>query len=797
MLYNDKMKKLITAVAAVLSIPAYATAGIVINEVMQSNVYCIMDDINEFPDSWVELYNGGDTDVDLKGYRIGTKDKVKKCYKLPSAVIAAGGHLLIYCDKADDGLHTDFRVDSGSGDIYLFDPDGEEVDKLSLKKLPAPDVAYGRTQDGGEEWGYELTPTPGAANAGGVSDVILGEVEFSEPGGVWKNTRTLDVTLTLPDNAPDGSKILYTTDGSEPTETKARVYASPLKVTTGTVIRAKAVADGCISRPSNAQSYIFLGRDVSLPVISIAVNNEYLYDTKIGIFADGTGGKDHENYRYDWRRPVNVEFFAGEGVDATFNQLGETRVQGGFTRSNRLKSLAVYANKRFGTKRFDCEFWPDDKPGVTDNKSFILRNGGNDFSWCYMRDVIMQRVIGRHTKAVDWQGAQPAIVCINGKYHGLLNIRERSSEDNIAANYGGLEDIDMFENWWELKSGDWDKRNELDEFIKTTHTFDEWQEVIDIESFSALMALNAWIYNTDFPHNNTVMWRRTDGVDGRWRWLVKDCDFGLGIWNSNENLTKSFFNFLNTNTWEEQTGYTLYRQLMKCLEFKEYFINLNIVYQGDFLNNTTFTAVTDEVVEECMAELKISHQIWGEWWSNLDGNFDHMRKWIRQRHLNMPSIMKKEWGLGAYTNVSVNKALNEDELSEITVRYNDIALSRGVFSGKDYTGRSVTLSGDNIKGWSVKKGYDAAEIFDGSELTFTVENVGYEINAIPGESGVMDVAAGAEDNIRVIGDEVIAACGAEVYDIAGRLVGSGRSVRLPGRGAYIVRTPKSVMKIEH
>lgn len=85
------MKKLLAAMIAAMAVPTAATAGIVINEVMQSNVYCIMDDINEFPDSWVELYNSGDTDIDLKGYRIGTKDKVKKCYKLPSAVVPAGG----------------------------------------------------------------------------------------------------------------------------------------------------------------------------------------------------------------------------------------------------------------------------------------------------------------------------------------------------------------------------------------------------------------------------------------------------------------------------------------------------------------------------------------------------------------------------------------------------------------------------------------------------------------------------------------------------------------------------------
>lgn len=783
------------AVATAIAIPATASAGIVINEVMQSNVYCIMDDINEFPDSWVELYNNGDTDVDVNGYGMGTKDKFKKAYKLPSAVIPAGGYLLVYCDKGDDGLHADFRVDSGSGDLFLFDPDGNVVDKLSMKKQPAPDVAYGRTADGDEEWGYELTPTPGAQNEGGISKVILDEVGFSVPGGVWKNTHSIDVELTLPDNAPEGARIIYTTDGSEPVAAKAREYTSAIKVNAGMVIRAKAVADGCISRPSNAQSYIFMGRDVTLPVVSMAVNNEYLYDKYIGIFADGTGGKDHENYRYDWRRPVNVEVFAAGEDGSVVNQLCETRVQGGYTRSNKLKSMAVYANKRFGTKRFDYELWPDDKPGVTDNKSFILRNGGNDFGWCYMRDVIMQRVLGRHTTAVDWQGAQPAILCINGKYHGLLNIRERSSEDNIAANYGGLEDIDMFENWWEIKAGDWEKRDEFEEFIKTTHTLEEWKEVIDIESFSALIALNAWIYNTDFPHNNTVMWRRNDGVDGRWRWLVKDCDFGLGIWNSNDNLNKSFYEFLRTHTWDDQTGYNLYRQLMKCQEFKDYFINLSIVYYGDFINKQMFDETIDEVLAECRDELLLSHQKWGEWWSNLDGNFGHMRQWINQRQLNMPSLMKKEWNLGTALTMKVNKDLSQDDLDKITVRYNDIPLSTGRFDGKDFKGRIVTLSGDNVKGWSVKKGYDEAQIIDGPQLTLNLETATYTINAIPGEAGIVDAAADTAAGFIVSGGEVLADEGAEVYDLAGRKIGAGRVVALPVRGAYIVHTPTGSHKI--
>lgn len=136
---------------------------LVINELMQSNVETIMDDIKEFPDSWVELYNPTDEAINLEDYKIGTKDKVKKAWQLPDMTIEPKGHVIIYCDKEgkeDNRLHTDFRLESGKdGNLYLF-KGSDIVDKLEkMAKMPSPDVAYGRETDGGETWGYELTPT--------------------------------------------------------------------------------------------------------------------------------------------------------------------------------------------------------------------------------------------------------------------------------------------------------------------------------------------------------------------------------------------------------------------------------------------------------------------------------------------------------------------------------------------------------------------------------------------------------------------------------------------------------------
>ncbi|MDE6785659.1 MAG: lamin tail domain-containing protein, partial [Muribaculaceae bacterium] len=230
------------------------SADLVINEIMQSNIDCIMDDLNEFPDSWVELYNPGPNDENLADYKLGVKDKVKKAYQLPALTIHAGEHIVIYCDKADQDRHTDFRLESGKdGAVYLFKND-EIIDKLEgLKKQPAPNIAYGRVTDNADDWGYQAVPTPGASNCGSVCKNILGDPIFDVKGKVF--TEAITLTLSLPDDAPEGTVIRYTIDGKEPTE-KSFKYSTPIKIQASKAIRAKLFCDGYLSPRSTTHSYI-------------------------------------------------------------------------------------------------------------------------------------------------------------------------------------------------------------------------------------------------------------------------------------------------------------------------------------------------------------------------------------------------------------------------------------------------------------------------------------------------------------------------------------------------------------
>ena len=114
------MKKLSIIIALVLSWQA-AQAQLVINELMQSNVDCIMDDLKDFPDSWVELYNSGDDAVSLKDYKLGRTENSDEAWQLPDEMVPPKMWALVYCDKVGSGLHTSFRLDSGKGGaLYLF-----------------------------------------------------------------------------------------------------------------------------------------------------------------------------------------------------------------------------------------------------------------------------------------------------------------------------------------------------------------------------------------------------------------------------------------------------------------------------------------------------------------------------------------------------------------------------------------------------------------------------------------------------------------------------------------------------
>ena len=790
---TTKKIPLLTALVLATSVasPVPTRAQVIINELMQSNIDCVMDDINEFPDSWVELYNSGTTAVNLNTLSISDKNDPTKAWTLPDKTLQPGSHILVYCDKEEQGLHTPFRLESGKGcAVYLF-YNGEVIDKVEgLKKQPAPNIAYGRKTDGSDSWGYMTTPTPAAANCGSTCKDILGAPIFSEKGKVMKDGKPFNLQLSLPDGA-EGAEIRYTTDGTEPTRT-SYLYQQPISISKTTVVKAKLFLDGMLSPRATAQSYIFFPRDITLPVISISTNRKYLYDNKIGIYVDGNYQSGKKNYEFDWRRPINIEFFFEPEQDSQINQLCEARIMGGATRGSARKSLAVYANKRFGEKRLNYEFFPDDRPGITNFKSIALRNSGNDFDYLYQRDAIIQLNTARHCD-IDFQAYRPAIVYFNGEYMGMLNIRERSNEDNIYTNYDGLEDLDMFENWWELKEGTWDNYNAFKNFYaEHGHTLAEYDKWMDTMEFLNLMLVNLYYNNRDFPGNNIVMWRPRS-EDGRWRWIMKDTDFGLGLYgvSASYNSIKWIYdpNYDSGTNWANQYDHTrLFRRLMEDADFKREFIDRAAIYMGDWLNERGTRAVWDPLYDAIKYEYPYHRELINKWWPKYDDELNSARNWLSQRTGYFYNYIAAYYGVGSPLPLTINKTTGESERAEMEITFNGVKLSEALFDGKFFKDRRVNLSGKSLReGYTITGWKVTTKDNNSKETTETVEGSDYSF-LMPSCKGIaIEAIVGADTGIHsVLSDEQPA----DYYDLKG--------VRINGKrhpDVIISRQAKSSRKI--
>lgn len=804
------MKKLLLFSVALLGLSVQARAQLVINEIMQSNIDCIMDDINEFPDSWVELYNTGTSAENLSQYSIGLENDAEAAWILPSYTVPANGYVIIYCDKEATGMHADFRIDSGKGALYLF-KNGAVADKFDkIKKQPAPNIAYGRKTDGASELGYQLKPTPEETNCGTLAETVLGDPVFSQKGRVFTTNQTITLTLSLPGDAPEGTQIRYSLDGSEPTERSPK-YTNPLTFNSTRVVRAKLFCSGCISPRSKTESYIFHGRAQDMIVISIATDDKYLNDNRIGILVEGTYQSGKKNYEFDWRRPINIEMFENSGEESFINQLCETRVQGGATRSNKMKSLAVYANKRFGTKRLEHEFFPTQKPGLTEFKSLVLRNSGNDFDYLYMRDAVIQRSMALR-QDLDWQAWRPAIVYINGKYDGMRNIRERSNEDNIYTNYDGLEDIDLLENWTELKEGTMDNWNAFAAFYNEHgHTMAEYAERMDCIEFINLMAMNLYYNNQDFPGNNIVAWRpRAEG--GKWRWIAKDTDFGLGLYGSSPTYNTIEWLYNNAYDPDRSWGNTyeatrLFRRLMEDADFKREFIDRCAIYMGDFMNYAGTHEVWDPMYEMIKNEYPHHRKLINEWWPDYQQEMNSINNWLNQRTGSFYTQLKNYYNLGTLIDMKVNNSVDDDVLQDVPFYFNGVKLTKGVFDGKFFQNRSVTLegmaaNGKKVTGWTVEKtvsGNTTTTQVDGSQYSFTMPSCTMlKINAITGvDTGINDVEHDvwtwtyADGSLSVKG--VQPGTRVSLYDLSGILVdqqtaaGTSLNIAAPANRVYVLK----------
>jgi len=155
------------------------TKPLVINEFMAQNDTFIEDPAGGY-DDWLELYNAGTANVDIGGMYLTDDFSDPTQWQIPAGTtIPAGGHLLVWADGTDDGLHTNFNLGASGEEIGLYDSQGILVDSIIFGAQNA-DESWGRSTDAVDSWQTFIpatseAPTPGGSNSGSNNNLIINE----------------------------------------------------------------------------------------------------------------------------------------------------------------------------------------------------------------------------------------------------------------------------------------------------------------------------------------------------------------------------------------------------------------------------------------------------------------------------------------------------------------------------------------------------------------------------------------------------------------------------------------------
>ena len=161
----------------VVTVPMTTIDSITFSSGGPVNNYAWMNEIysrgtTENPD-WIEIFNDGDTDVDLTGYKIfdsGGQGGSKPKKEFPSGTIipSKGFYVIVTDDEAESG----FGLSSNGETVWLENATGTIIDSVAFPALEEGQ-SYGRYPDGTANWQILYTVTKGAANSNLVPSLVL------------------------------------------------------------------------------------------------------------------------------------------------------------------------------------------------------------------------------------------------------------------------------------------------------------------------------------------------------------------------------------------------------------------------------------------------------------------------------------------------------------------------------------------------------------------------------------------------------------------------------------------------
>ncbi len=729
--YENKSAKCIITIEANNVTPA----AVIINEVQQANVDMFIDPSFNYG-GWIELYNSTDAAVVLDGLYV--QDDTGHRFALTSTrngMIPAKGFLALWFDHFSwwTPKTIDFKLDNDGGTIAISNEQGTVLSQFDYPPAIAR-TSYARTTDGGNEWAYTDQPTPGATNAtSAFAETRLETPTFDRVGGLFSENFTVKLT-----NQPSGVTIRYTTDGSTPTLENGETSTNGnFNISQTTILRVRYFKNGMISSPVVTRSFIKKDRTYTLPVLSLVSDPKNLTGADYGIFVQGNGNgrpgngqSANCNWNMDWDRPANIEFMTPAKGEAEFNQEVGIEASGGWSRAWDPHSFNIKASKTYeGVNRMDYQFF-ENKPFLR-HKGLKVRNGGNDTSQ-RIKDGALQEVVRTSELYVETQSFLPVHLYQNGRYIGVLNLREPNNKNYASANYGIGTDDDEMDQWKMSPDSGYVQQ------VGTKDVFNEWyslaqnasealayeriKQIVDIEEMCNYLAVQCYLGGNDYPKNNIKSFReRSEGQsNSRFRAILFDLDFAF----SKSNGFTWFFNDSQYWTYDKLLGaqviakygeqlsgeiefVTIIKNMLQNEEFKKQFIDQCCIVTGSVFEPSRAREVITDIINQMAAAGHNASNSGNELINNINAN----------RQDNTYNNIRRFFGLEEPKSVTLSSNIKEAGLL-----INGLNVPTGKFSGKLFAPVTVTTAapaGYRFVGWQSNQSSAGMALFSkGSEWNY-------------------------------------------------------------------------------
>ena len=569
---------------------------LIVNEIQVSNLDMFLDPSLNYG-GYVELYNPTNRGVTLDGLWISDDAANLKKHQLNhhSGAVPAQGFALVWFDHAtqDNGL-VGFKLSMDGGTIYISSSDGTLIASQNYPQAVSR-TSYARSTDGGSTWAITAQPTPGSSNSGSSEMVSASGYERLALPVVSHESQLFSAPFTLRVGVPEEATLCYTTDGTLPSPDNGHIYHDGISIANTTVLLLRLFQPGKLPSAVKTCSFILRDRDFTLPVLSVVANPSALYSDSLGIMVPGINGQNGSgidfpcNWNMEWERLAAFNYISAQGDTVHSQEVAISRF-GGWSRSwfpynFKLKAQGLYEGQKYLTHPFFAN-----KP-YQRNKVLQVRNGGNDLL-CRIKDAALHNIVISSGLHLDCQDYMPVHTFINGKYIGMLNLREPSNKHLGYSNYGlDTDQMDQMRLGWgvDVNTGSADAFWQWHQLSYQASSDDVYKQIcsmVDIDEFVNYMATQIFLGGDDWPGNNCKAFK---AWDGKFHIVLFDIDQAL-------RFDAYAFNHITNN--QDVPLIRIFLNMLGNDHFRRLFIDTYSIVAGSVFDPERCAAIIDRISAE-------------------------------------------------------------------------------------------------------------------------------------------------------------------------------------------------------